>query len=120
MVQAILDTEINTEQNGHWIVLMQNNGPGPTRVSHADIRIDGRPKATIGDATKALGLRTVCTGTGILVHFYRVNQGQQVLSGHEAGGMSAEALTVTLKRLSITWHDESLYGVVESGLACWH
>ncbi|MEJ6006515.1 hypothetical protein WG899_13230 [Paucibacter sp. AS339] len=110
MVQPILDTEINTEQNGNWIVLVQNNGLGPARVSHADIRVDGRPMATIDDAAKALGLRSACTGTGSLVHFYRVNQRQQVLSGHEACGMSAEALTTMLKRLSITLHYESLYG----------
>ncbi len=110
MVQPILDTEINTELNGDWIVVVQNNGLGPARVSQADIRVDGRPMASTGDAAKALGLNPACTGTGNLVHFYRVNQRQQVLSGHESCGMSADALTAMLKRLSITLHYESLYG----------
>lgn len=110
MVQPILDTEINTEPNGDWIILVQNNGLGPARVSQADIRVDGRPMAHMGEAAAALGLNASCTGTGNLVHFYRVNQRQQVLAGRGDCALPGDALSTLLKRLSITLHYESLYG----------
>ena len=77
----------------------------------ADIRVDGKPVHSTAEAVQALGLDGSCMGTGSLVHFYRVNQRQQVLSSAgEACKMNDTQLQAMLKRLSITLHYESLYG----------
>lgn len=111
MVQPILDHEINTEQDGSWGVFVQNSGLGPARVTKADIRVDGQPVSHMAAAVKALGLDASCMGTGALVHFYRVNQRQQVLSTVGDGcRMSDEQRQAVFKRLSVTLHYESLYG----------
>jgi len=111
MVQPILDHEINTELDGGWMILVQNSGLGPARVTEADIRVDGKPVHSTAEAVQALGLDGSCMGTGSLVHFYRVNQRQQVLSSAgEACKMNDTQLQAMLKRLSITLHYESLYG----------
>jgi hypothetical protein len=111
MVQPILDHEINTELDGGWMILVQNSGLGPARVTEADIRVDGKPVRSTVEAVQALGLDGRCMGTGSLVHFYRVNQRQQVLSSAgEACKMDGTQLQALLKRLSITLHYESLYG----------
>ncbi|MBB2484818.1 hypothetical protein H5407_06205 [Mitsuaria sp. WAJ17] len=111
MVQPILDTELNTELDGSWVLLVQNSGLGPARVTRADILVDNKPQPSTAAAAKALGLDPACMGSGSLVHFYRVNQRQMVLSS--AGPdcrLSTEKLGAVLKRLSITLHYESLYG----------
>ncbi|MEO3714527.1 hypothetical protein [Roseateles flavus] len=111
MVQPILDTELNTELDGSWTLLVQNSGLGPARVTRADIQVDGKPQPSTAAAARALGLDPACMGSGSLVHFYRVNQRQMVLSSAGPGcTLKPDALETLLKRLSITLHYESLYG----------
>lgn len=111
MVQPILDSELNTELDGNWVLLVQNSGLGPARVTRADILVDGKPQPSTAAAARALGLDTSCMGSGSLVHFYRVNQRQMVLSSAgPACALKPEQLEALLKRLSITLHYESLYG----------
>lgn len=111
MVQPILDTELNIELDGNWILLVQNSGLGPARVTSVDLRVDGKPVPDLGSAARALGLDSSCVGTGSLVHFYRVNQRQMVLSS--AGPnchRSPQQVTALLERLAVTLQYESLYG----------
>lgn len=111
MVQPILDTELNIELDGNWILLVQNSGLGPARVTSVDLRVDGKPVPDLRTAARTLGLDSSCIGTGSLVHFYRVNQRQMVLSS--AGPdchRSPQEVESLLRRLSVTLHYESLYG----------
>ena len=111
MVQPILDEEINTELNGGWDSYVLNSGLGPAKVVSADYRVDGKAVDSLGAALKALGEPADCYGTGSLVHFYRVNQRQQVLRTLDKRcAKTPEQLTRLLSRLQVTLHYESLYG----------
>ena len=111
MVQPILDTEVNVDLDGNWVVLVQNSGLGPARVTRADIRVDGKPMPDMPAAAQALGLNHTCMGTGSLVHFYRVNQRQMVIASASPDCfLKSEQVDALLKRLSVTLHYESLYG----------
>jgi hypothetical protein len=111
MVQPILDEEVNTDLDGKWDSYVLNSGLGPAKVVRADYRVDGKAVADLGAALKALGEPADCYGTGSLVHFYRVNQRQQVLRTLDKRcGKTPEQLSQLLARLEITLHYESLYG----------
>jgi hypothetical protein len=111
MVQPILDEEVNTDANGGWDSYVLNSGLGPAKVLRADYRVDGKAVESLGDALKALGEPADCYGTGSLVHFYRVNQRQQVLRTLDKRCAKTPAqLSQLLARLQLTLHYESLYG----------
>ncbi|MCV2359411.1 hypothetical protein LNV08_10540 [Paucibacter sp. TC2R-5] len=111
MVQPILDEEINTDADGRWESYVLNSGLGPAKVLRVDYRVDGKAVEGLSDALKALGEPAECYGTGSLVHFYRVNQRQQVLRTLDKRcAKTSEELKLLLSRLQLTLHYESLYG----------
>lgn len=111
MVQPVLDTELNVQLDGSWILLVQNSGLGPARVTSVDLRVDGKPMPDLGAAARALGLDSSCIGTGSLVHFYRVSQRQMVMSSVGANCQrTPQQVEALMQRLSVTLQYESLYG----------
>ncbi len=86
-----------------------------SRAHHTQrLRVDKQAEASAGGAAQALDLNSACNSTSIstghLAHCDRGVQRQQILSGQADCGISAEALKARRYAMSISLHDESLYG----------